>query len=170
MFALGPIPLLVCLGRELSDKVPSEVFQRHRDTGRWEWKTTDAPVSFTFSTLRKGTDPKNVALCLSLSGKIHLESLPAEIDDRCTVYELTLEGIDAVPTFLNSRQDLKAFQIAYQSALRKIGASHPGLDGAPPVPRRPCARGRTLRAGRASEKLIRSCWCTTPTRRPADSH
>lgn len=127
VFALGPVPLLVCLGRELSDKVPTEVFQRHRDTGRWEWKTTDAPVSLAFNTLRKGTDPKIVALCLSLSGKIHLESLPAAIDDRCTIYELTLEGIDPVPTFLNSRQDLKAFQTAYQSALRKIGASHPGL-------------------------------------------
>lgn len=127
VFALGPIPLLVCLGRELSDKVPSEVFQRHRDTGRWEWKATDAPVGFTFNTLKSGTDPTRVALCLSLSGRIHLGTLPATIDDRCTVYELTLDGIEPVPTFLNSRQDLKAFQIAYQSALRNIGGSHPGV-------------------------------------------
>jgi hypothetical protein len=40
---------------------------------------------------------------------------------------LTLDEIEPVPTFLNSRQDLKAFQIAYQSALRKIGGSHPGV-------------------------------------------
>ena len=32
LFALAPIPLLVYLGSQLSNKVPVDVFQRHRDT------------------------------------------------------------------------------------------------------------------------------------------
>lgn len=127
VFGLGPIPLLVHLGRELSDKVESDIFQRHRDTEDWTWKSADAPTEYVLKTIRHGTDAKSVALCLSLSGMIHAEALPAGIDKRFTVYDLTLANMQPNPTFLNSRADLTGFRMAYQKALRVIGGQHAGV-------------------------------------------
>ena len=35
VFALAPIPLLVDLGTRLSNKIPTDLFQRHRDKDNW---------------------------------------------------------------------------------------------------------------------------------------
>jgi len=124
LFAMAPIPLLVFLGNQLSNKVEVEVLQRHRDTEDWVWKTTGAPVEYRFAKVREGTDRTLVAFVLSLSGKIHIDSLPSKIDDRFTVYELTLAGIDPSPTFLRLREDLIRFKDTYQAALRTISRNH----------------------------------------------
>ena len=129
LFALAPIPLLVYLGRALSNKVPVDAFQRHRDTEDWVWKTDGAPVAYRFAKLRDGIDRTSVALILSLSGKVHLESLPPDIDNRFTIYELTLDGMDPTPTFLRQRQDLERFKDVYQGALRTILKDHGQIEG-----------------------------------------
>lgn len=124
LFALAPIPLLVYLGNQLGNKVPIEVFQRHRDTEDWVWKTNGVPVAYRFGKIRDGTDRTKVALLLSLSGKLHAALLPGEIDDQFTIYELTLAGIDPCPTFLRLREDLNRFKETYQAALRTISGDH----------------------------------------------
>ncbi len=124
LFALAPIPLLVFLGNQLSNKVDVEVFQRHRDTEDWVWKTTGAPVEYRFAKVREGTDRTMVAFALSLSGKVRMDFLPSAIDERFTVYELTLAGIDPSPTFLRLREDLIRFKDAYQAALRTVSRDH----------------------------------------------
>jgi hypothetical protein len=128
LFALGPIPLLVHLGRELSDKIEVDLFQRHRDTEDWVWKHAGRPIEYVFRAARTGTDPSAVALCLSLSGAIAIDGLPKEIDDRFTVYELTLADVAPNPSFLNRRDDLERFKVAYQLALRTIGRVHGAVD------------------------------------------
>jgi hypothetical protein len=135
-FALGPIPLLVCLGRQLSNKVPTDLFQRHRDTERWTWKDGGDPVEYAFRTLRRG-DGDRVALVLSLSGTIALADLPADLPESATVYELTLADGRPRPTFLNQRRDLEAFRVAYQEAIASMQAAHgaiPAIDLFPAVP------------------------------------
>lgn len=127
LFALGPIPLLVHLGRELSDKVEIDLYQRHRDTEDWAWKSSGVPVGYVLNTIQEGEDPKCVALCLSLSGSIHVNALPSGIDRRFTVYDLTLDRLAPSPLFLNTRGDLTRFRLAYQNALRTIGRNHPGV-------------------------------------------
>jgi len=124
VFALGPIPLLIHLGRELSDKMNVDVFQRHRDTEDWCWKSSGANVSYTFRQVREGTDKARVALCLSLSGCIDPSSLPKDIDQRFTVYEITLVGQSPNPGFLRLKTDLDAFVAMYQMALREIAGVH----------------------------------------------
>lgn len=124
VFALGPIPLLVHLGRELSDKVNVRLYQRHRDTEDWCWKSSGTPVAYQFRSLRQGTDKKCVALCLSLSGAIDPATLPTAIDQRFTVYEITLDGQSPNPSFLRRATDLDEFALKYQSALREIAQVH----------------------------------------------
>jgi hypothetical protein len=124
LFALAPIPLLVFLGSQLSNKVPLDLYQRHRDTETWTWKRDGKPVDYRFRRLRSGTDREKVALILSLSGTVHLRDLPRSVDYGYSVYELTLKGAVPSTTFLRTRQDLENFRNAYQSALGMIVRDH----------------------------------------------
>jgi hypothetical protein len=65
-----------------------------------------------------------VALVLSLSGVIHLNDLPAEINDRFYVYEITLGIPSPNPTFLKTREALTEFKNIYQLSLRSIMRDH----------------------------------------------
>lgn len=128
LFALAPIPLLIFLGRQMSNKVPVEVFQRHRDTEDWIWKESGDPVQYKFNRIRSGRNPRKVALLLSLSGKIHIQALPAEINSNFFVYEITLENDSPNPLFLRMREDLDRFKRIYQLCLRVILKEHRNLD------------------------------------------
>lgn len=128
LFALAPMPLLVYLGRELGNKVTADLYQRHRDTEDWNWKSGGQPVDYRIVKLRTGTESKKVALVLSLSGKIHIEALPECIDGRYSVYELTVDGVDPSPTYLRLRDELERFKQTYQLLLRQILKDHPGIE------------------------------------------
>lgn len=128
LFALAPMPLLVYLGSQLSNKVPVDPYQRHRDTEDWVWKTTGEPVGYKFRRLRAGSDPVKVSLILSLSGTIRPEALPAEIDGRFSVYEITLANGIPNPTYLRLKRDLTDFKDVYQQALRSILRDHGRLE------------------------------------------
>jgi hypothetical protein len=125
LFALAPIPILTYLGSQLSNKVPLDVYQRHRDTDNWTWKSSGEPVQYLFQEQRKGQKGNGVALLLSLSGTIDKESLPADVSNA-SIYELTLAG-DKVPnpTFLQTRRDLEEFKNQYQVAISTIVRDHP---------------------------------------------
>lgn len=125
VFALGPIPLLVYLGSKLSNKLPIELFQRHRDTQSWSWKNDAPSLSTSTRLLRDGSDTMRVVLVLSLSGKVHLSQLPDGLADA-PVYEIALEGADADPTILGSRVTLANFRRTYQAFLRgDVGRDRP---------------------------------------------
>lgn len=128
LFALAPMPVLVAAGAVLSNKVPCDLYQKHRDTEDWKWKTEGDLVRYKFHQLKKGADRKEVALVLSLSGTIHLDDLPAEVVDTGAVYEITLDGTTPHTGFLRQRQDLVNFQEMYQRSLREIGTIHGKLD------------------------------------------
>lgn len=128
LFALAPIPLLAFLGSQLSSKIPVDFYQRHRDPETWTWKTTGEPVTYSVRTLRAGSDRSKVALLLSLSGAISVESLPPEIDGRFSVYEITLVGSPPNIGFLRLRQDLLGFQRIYQQVLATIIKDHGLVD------------------------------------------
>jgi hypothetical protein len=128
VLALAPIPVLVCLGRELGNKVNVDLFQRQRDPARgWRWYEDGPVVDFELRTLRAGTAPDCVGLVLSISGRIGLASLPPEVDDRFTVYEVVPRGAEPSVELLRRREDLLAFRTAYRGALASICSAHSGL-------------------------------------------
>ena len=114
------MPLLIFLGTQLTNKVPLDLYQRHRDTETWNWKKSSQTTQYRFRTIQMGTHRKHAALLLCLSGCGPRENLPAEIDSSFFVYELTLKGKSPSPTFLRTRADLDNFRVAYQSALAEI--------------------------------------------------
>lgn len=128
VFALAPIPLLVHLGSRLTSKIPVDLYQRHRDKENWAWNTGGTPVTYTVREVRSGTEKLKVALVVSLSGTIPIETLPSDIDSRFTVYELTLAGITPNPGFLRLRNDLITFQRTYQEVLATIIKDHGSVE------------------------------------------
>lgn len=123
VFALGPIPLLVHLGRCLSNKVPCDIYQRHRDSEDWKWKGEGDEVRYTVSVLNRHSSDK-VALVLSLSGKILERDLPKRVVSEFTVYEITLKGMTPSPSFLRTRSNAEGFNAAYRDLLRTIRETH----------------------------------------------
>lgn len=128
LFALAPMPVLVYAGNLLSNKVPCDLYQKHRDTQDWKWKTDGEFAQYKFHRIKEGTDNKKVAIVLSLSGKIHLDDLPTELIQDTFVYEITLDGASPHTGFLRQKQDLANFEVIYQRSLREIGTIHGKLE------------------------------------------
>lgn len=128
LFAIANIPLLAYLGSQLSNKIPVDFYQRHRDSKNWVWKTEGPPAAYEFKLIRRGTDKKSVALLVSLTGRVHIEHLPVEIDERYYIYEITLQSQVPNPDFLKQREDLENFASIYRLALATIMGEHGKLD------------------------------------------
>jgi CBASS immunity sensor of nucleotide second messenger signals/HNH endonuclease len=124
VFALAAMPLLMYLGRCLSNKVPADFYQRHRDTQDWTWKDAGPEVCYTSCQVRRGTDEARVALLLSLTDRVGLADLPASIDGSYSVYEITLEEQTPSAYFLRRRVDLDGFRRIYQAVLAEIMRDH----------------------------------------------
>ncbi|MDP2763135.1 MAG: HNH endonuclease [Enterobacteriaceae bacterium] len=122
VFALAPIPLLACLGNNLSNKVKIELYQRHRTVPEaWKWPTGQKESQFEFKKIKEGKNKgKGVALILELSGFIDLTDIPSKITNEFSVYKISLKQENPVPTFLKSRKTLNNFKDIYQTAIRKI--------------------------------------------------
>jgi hypothetical protein len=116
----------VYLGRQLTNKIPCDVFQRHRDTEDWTWKADGTSVQYLVRQVREGKRDR-AALVLSLSGTVPLEHLPAGAAEA-SIYEITLDGVVPAPTFLRLKADLDAFRVAYQEAIGLIIRNHGLLD------------------------------------------
>jgi CBASS immunity sensor of nucleotide second messenger signals len=147
LFALAPIAVLMYLGNILTNKVTVDLFQRHRDTGAWTWKTEGTPVNYIRRRIQEGTDRSRIALILSLSGTIERTPLPPEIDASFSIYEMRLEGQEPTPSFLNTKADLMAFQTRYREAIATIGREHGMIRDSPD--------GRLLRVDHAPLRRLR---------------
>jgi hypothetical protein len=135
LFALAPIPLLVLLGHCLSNKVAVDFYQRHRTGAEpWKWKTDGTTARYKLHKRRDGRDPKAIALVLSLSGTIDDRLLPSSIDNRLTVYEITLDSDIPNPEFLRQRDDLEGFRVVYRRFLAELMRDHSAVQELPVFP------------------------------------
>ncbi len=123
VFAIGPMPLLMDLGSRLSNKIPTDFFQLHRDTKSWEWKKEGGATRYVTSKARQGTDPAKVALVVSLSGTIDIAAL--SLDDKYSVYLLTLDGAIPNPGFLQTQKDHDGFREEYRRCIAQIASENP---------------------------------------------
>ena len=124
VFAFAPIPFLVFLGTCLSNKYPTALFQRHRDTDDWTWKQGEYPVEYRSHIVQEGTDPSKVALLLSLSGAIPRGDYASLVDRAFTLYEIKPEGVEPSFDHLRVKESLEAFRSRYRDTLQRIVATH----------------------------------------------
>lgn len=114
LFALAPMPLLVKLGSLLSDKVPVEVFQKHRDPDSWEWfdgEETDYIIN------PPEDDSKEPALVFSLSYDI-TDRVRKFYGAGSSIWEFRINSPNN--NFLKSRKQLTVFRKRVYEVLDKI--------------------------------------------------
>jgi hypothetical protein len=124
-FGLAAIPLLVHLGRQISDKVPTAFFQQHRGTESWRWADSGKLAKFSIDRIRDGAPGDPIALILSVSGKVAAASLPASVASRGAIYEIRLEDDRPSPARIATKNDLLLFTRAYLDALALIQSERP---------------------------------------------
>lgn len=121
IFAFSTQPLLIELGRLLSDIPVADVYQRHREPPDWKWQ--DSPIGFEFIIEEPSETHATVALNLSLSATIDNSRITAILpQDNLSIWRMT------IPTpnndFLKSRDQLRMFRQQFRQLLDRIKARH----------------------------------------------
>lgn len=104
LFAIGPMPLLVKLGSMLNDKMPVDVYQKHRDTDSWDWGN-DVPVQFIVNP--PDDTSKDPALVFSLSYDI-TDRVRNFYGANSSIWEFRIDSPNN--DFLKSRKQLADFR------------------------------------------------------------
>lgn len=120
IFAIAPIPMLIELGRLLSDQSPAKVYQLQRDTQKWEWPMASSSMSFVETQAPK--EAATVALKLELSGSISDDRVISAIGSDSAIWSIKAEqpGVSC----LKSERDLIEFKKATRNVLALIRDKH----------------------------------------------
>lgn len=125
IFALTRIPFICHFGYELGDKVPTVLYQKHRDGGEgWSWPVGGDVVEFEVKE-HGPLDAKQPALLACVSGGDVDKVRRATRADR--IIEIRPKGVEPSRTLLRSAATLANFRVAYHSALSKIESSFPHI-------------------------------------------
>jgi hypothetical protein len=95
VFAFARIPVLILLGHHLDDKIPTDLYEHHRDSLGWRWARDEEPITFEFTQVAGDPSAQDVTLVCSISGSVSLDELPPELAVGTASYEL--RPIDAAP-------------------------------------------------------------------------
>lgn len=120
LFAMAPQPLLVRLGTLLSDIVPVEVFQLHREPRTWAWQR--GPKKFTYFVGEPHTRSKKVALNLSLSATIDNKRIETVIGRNASIWTISIShpGND----YLKAPEQLALFRKTMRDVFNRIKLKH----------------------------------------------
>lgn len=123
IFALGPIPLLIQLGYAIGNTIQADLYQRHRDTEDWLWKA-DTGEQFEYKLNEMLGEGQDIAVALSLSGKVHPEEVYKNFTIKPSLYEISIDSPN--PGFLTERSRLEKFRVAYRELISRIREKHGG--------------------------------------------
>lgn len=138
VFGLAPIPALVYLGRRIGDTVPADVYQRHRETGGWQWaEEKENPCSYIVdqpsddgvgkegsdgSSARARTESEPVAVRLSLSGDVLRTDVEKALGFLPPLYTIAID--DPRRDFLRVEEELERFRKAWMPLMAEIRGAH----------------------------------------------
>lgn len=120
VFALAPQPLLMELGRLLSDIPAADVFQLHREPPDWIWQKGSG--DFEYIIKRPEQIHEKVALNLSLSGTIADSRITSVLGDEVSVWNMTIKVPDN--DFLKNKNQLRKFRETFRKLMDLIKKIH----------------------------------------------
>jgi hypothetical protein len=121
IFGIAPQPLLIELGRLISDITASEVFQLHREPKQnWRWQSN--PENFNYKIIKPESFHKTVALNLSLSARIDNERIKSVIGEEVSIWTITIETPNN--DFIKSREQLTKFRETLRLLFDEIKFTH----------------------------------------------
>lgn len=120
VFALAPQPLLIELGRLISDIQPAEIYQKHREPDTWKWLENTETVDYIIQ------EPENiydtVALNLSLSGTIDNSRITSVLGNNTSIWTISIKNPNN--DFIKNREQLRLFREKMRYIFNKIKAIH----------------------------------------------
>lgn len=121
VFALAPQPLLVELGRQLSDIPAVSVHQLHREPQDWRWREDREPVSFNVERACAGSN-RRVGLVLSLSATVVSDRARVLLGQEAPIWTVTTPHPHN--DLLHSAADLAELRRTFRAVLDGIKATH----------------------------------------------
>jgi len=120
LFSLAPQPLLIMLGTLLTDKVPVEVYQLHREPQTWKWQSH--PEGFCFRVNQPENVQHDPVLLISLSDRINPTRVTSMFTGNISIWELTIA--DCHNDFLKSQAQLSMFRETVRRLMVSIKEAH----------------------------------------------
>lgn len=120
VFAIAPQPLLIELGRLLSDIPATEIYQLHREPPNWIWQ--EHASGFGYILQEPNMRNETVALNLSMSATIDNSRITNVLGNDVSTWTLTIENPNN--DFLKSREQLSLFRQEFRQVLDRIKAIH----------------------------------------------
>lgn len=121
VFAIGPQPLLIELGRLLSDIADVDVYQRSREPVAWTWRDDGEVIDFTVERPIEPTG-KVVALSLGVSAKIDPQRIVDVLGPDVPIW--TIRAGRPGNDILRRRSCLARFRELLRAAYRDIRLVH----------------------------------------------
>lgn len=120
IFALAPQPLLTLLGTLLTDIVPADVYQLHREPQSWGWPEAGKTVPFEIE------EPKDTnhepALVFSLSATVTPERIVRVMGPHVSIWNVRIPSPNN--DFLESPEQLALFRSQMRPVLDRIKLLH----------------------------------------------
>ncbi|MDA1841625.1 SAVED domain-containing protein [Bacillus cereus] len=120
VLALAPQPLLIELGRLLSDIPAADVFQLHREPPDWIWQKSSG--GFEYIIKRPEQIHEKVALNLSLSATIDDSRITNVLGNEVSIWNLTIN--EPYNDFLKSKDQLRIFRETFRKLMDLIKKTH----------------------------------------------
>lgn len=121
LFALAPMPLMALFGSLLTDKVPAQAYQLHREPFQ-TWKWINGPANFSFRVLLPQSFENPPALVISLSDSISHSRVTVIMGEAVSIWELTIDQPNN--DFLKSKEQLSLFRETVRKLMVDIGKAH----------------------------------------------
>ncbi|WP_339985877.1 SAVED domain-containing protein [Gymnodinialimonas ulvae] len=123
VFGLAPIPLLMELGRLVSDISDADVYERHREPVQWKWPEDGPEVDFNRTKGRP--EPKHVALKLSVTSHIADHRITEVIGEDVSIWDISSDP--QTQGVIRHKSDLSRYRSIVRTTLDEIKNVH-GMD------------------------------------------
>ena len=123
LFAVAPQPLLIYLGALLSDLVPVEVYQLHREPQNWSWRPFLDGAHPMPRLTRTGNSQGAPCLLLALSSDIAQSRIEAVLGPDLDIWTISVDGPHN--DVMQSREQLEIFRQVARQALEGLNQTHP---------------------------------------------
>lgn len=121
IFGLAPQPLLMELGRLVSDIQMADVFQLHREPTTWEWQE-DNTDEITYQVIEPEHVTDTIAINFSLSATIANDRITNIIGENSSIWTLTIDSPNN--DFLKTKKHLSDFRRTVRELFNRIKAIH----------------------------------------------
>lgn len=120
VFSMAPQPLLVELGRLITDIQAAEIYQPHRTPKNWKWEKH--PKEMKYEIIRPDFHSDTVALNISLSGTIDNSRIRDVLGQDVSIWTITIQ--EPYNDYLRSREQMDIFMREFRKLLDVIKKEH----------------------------------------------